>query len=364
MLKHPEDCKWGYVLYELLSRSVLFIYPTVLLISWSQQIPMAKEYDMLLHTFLDTTGMTAQHTDDMITNYLKVKEHIYGETSWLKRHRVSCFFVCYLQFVQLIFYCSAHPKLGVLTATIFKGLESLTNFVVLFSLVFVFMAFMAHWTLGEFIKGFRTFGDALSAHGQMIYGEFIFADGAEELHGVMMLMYWVYALTFMVIAIFTLMNFFLAIVVEAFTDVKSENSKRVAVGFFFEDLFGAVYSNCASKRYKWPSHKKLITFLEEKEQQFYNVNRSTSWVDDLECQILEEDTNDIPFPAILPDALLKDFPQRFRNRKHVAVLLTHYFAYSQSVLCRRTHRQKKKSPNYYQFGGLCRSFHKGPITRE
>ena len=47
----------------------------------------------------------------------------------------------------------------------------------------------------------------------MIFGEFIYADGASELSGVMMFIYWLYAFTFMIVMFFTLLNFFLAIIV-------------------------------------------------------------------------------------------------------------------------------------------------------
>eukprot|EP00971_Amphidinium_carterae_P220294 4373217-Amphidinium_carterae.4 len=43
------------------------------------------------------------------------------ETQWLLNHRCAAYIVIYIQFLQLIFYFSAHPKMAVLTETVAKA---------------------------------------------------------------------------------------------------------------------------------------------------------------------------------------------------------------------------------------------------
>ena len=55
--------------------------------------------------------------------------------------------------------------MGVLTSTVFKALDNIIHFLMLFGVLFVMLAFMAHWMLGEFIPDFGTYGDTISAQG-------------------------------------------------------------------------------------------------------------------------------------------------------------------------------------------------------
>eukprot|EP00418_Pyrodinium_bahamense_P051201 CAMPEP_0179185436 /NCGR_PEP_ID=MMETSP0796-20121207/91952_1 /TAXON_ID=73915 /ORGANISM="Pyrodinium bahamense, Strain pbaha01" /LENGTH=218 /DNA_ID=CAMNT_0020889393 /DNA_START=208 /DNA_END=859 /DNA_ORIENTATION=- len=80
-------------------------------------VAMAEEFDHLLHSFLDMESLEEQVMEDIIQKYFDTKSHIYSETSWMKSHRVVAYMVCYIQFLQLIFYFNAHPKMAVLTAT-------------------------------------------------------------------------------------------------------------------------------------------------------------------------------------------------------------------------------------------------------
>jgi len=339
MMRNPEDCKWGYELFELFSRGLLFVYPLVLVISWSQQVPMSKEYDELLHTFIDAPSISEKDMENILDRFFKVKEHLHGETSWLKQHRICAYVVCYFQFLQFIFYCSAHPKMGVLTSTIIKAFEGLINFLLLFSIIFMFLAFLAHWMLGSYIKEFGTMGDAISAQARMTFGEFIYAGGAEDLHGVMMLMYWVYAFTFMIIAFFTLLNFFLAIVIGAFTEVKGDNDKRVGVGGFFTDLFASVHSQFFGWKHGWPSHKRLVQFFLDELVNFQLQNKS-SWLDELEQNEGIKEAATEQFPAVSCDALQDRFKVQFSEPEKVARFLCFYFRKYPTTLCRRSMKKQ------------------------
>eukprot|EP00971_Amphidinium_carterae_P069031 1366398-Amphidinium_carterae.4 len=96
MARHPENCKWGFQLYELLSRIVLLAYPLVLLLSWTQQTPMSEEYDHLLHSFIDAPGVGHDDLEVVLDDYFDVKTHLYEETQWLMNHRCTAYVVLYV----------------------------------------------------------------------------------------------------------------------------------------------------------------------------------------------------------------------------------------------------------------------------
>merc|ERR1719221_898530 len=122
--------------------------------------------------------------------------------------KLAAYLVLYMQFVQLILYLSAHPKLGVLTATIYRAAGHLANFFILFWLTFLSLGFVAHWMLGEYIPAFATFGGTVESQTRMLYGEFIYAAGAEHLTSGYNAVYWLYAGTYMLVIFFLLLNFF------------------------------------------------------------------------------------------------------------------------------------------------------------
>merc|ERR1719160_3055 len=96
----------------------------------------------------------------------------------------------------------------------------------------------------------------------MIFGEFIYAEGAEKLHGSMSVMYWLYAFTFMFVIFFTLLNFFLAIIVDSFVDVKNElDHKYVTENIFWWDCYDTILSWIYYRKKGWPTRHKIILML-------------------------------------------------------------------------------------------------------
>jgi len=169
----------------------------------------------------------------------------------------------YMQFLQLIFYFNAHPKMAVLTATIAKAGSEIIHFLMLFGILFCMLSFIAYWQIGTQLSTFATFGDALSGQARMLFGEFIYASGAENLHASDMILYWLYAFTFMLLMFFTLLNFFLAIIVDAFVAVKEEIGELVAVRGFVTDCLLTLRGTFHIKSQWWMPRRDVIAFCEE-----------------------------------------------------------------------------------------------------
>ena len=125
---------------------------------------------------------------------------IYEEASWLERHRVAAYVVLYVQFLQMVLAFTVHPRVAMLTSTVQKALYNMMHFFFVFAILFLMLAFMANFLLGGRIHIFGTFGSACSSQVRMLFGEFIYADGVEVLSGTALVMYWLYAVSFMLIA--------------------------------------------------------------------------------------------------------------------------------------------------------------------
>jgi len=261
LYKEPH-CDWGLGCFELTTRVAMCVYCFVLQISQLQQVPMALEYDHLLHTILDFHGSSSEEWEEAVQSYFDTKSHIYGETQWLLTHRIAIYLVLYMQFLQLILYFHAHPRMAMLTSTVAASLDMMFHFMILFTILFCMLAFMASWMLGGEVPAFKTYTEAIGSQGRMLFGEWIYADNADELFGGMVVMYWLYAITFMLVLFFSLLNFFLAIVLDSFTSVQEKASKDPTEMNFFADVFDALRMPFVRRRRKWPTRNALLQALE------------------------------------------------------------------------------------------------------
>ena len=103
------------------------------------------------------------------------------------------------------------------------SLDEMAHFFFVFAILFVVLAFVGHWQFASMLpEEFGTMGKAFEWQFMMIIGEFPF-DGWRELgDSTQMMMYWVYLILFAVVMFLTMMNFFLAIIVDAFVAVKQD----------------------------------------------------------------------------------------------------------------------------------------------
>lgn len=329
-------CTMGFVVFELCSRLAILVFALVLLISWSQLISKSEEYNSLLHTFLDLPSTSHEERETAMQMYFDVKALIYSDTSWLQRVKLAAYLVLYMQFVQLILYLSAHPKLGLLTATISKAAGHLAHFFIIFWTTFLSLGFVAHWMLGEYIPAFATFGGTVESQARMLFGEFIYASGAEQLTSGYTAVYWLYAGTYMFVIFFLLLNFFLAIIVDAFVVVKDgiEGTPTILHGFLTDLLWVAVAA-FRWRRRRWPPRSKILEVLSSAlDEQFNTDDAGGTWVKRLSAG---DDAAPKEEPCAKTNTItmsrLMDSVPGFTEDK-LAEFLHHYYSMSSRFLCK------------------------------
>eukprot|EP00928_Gymnodinium_smaydae_P025290 TRINITY_DN20198_c0_g2_i1.p1 TRINITY_DN20198_c0_g2~~TRINITY_DN20198_c0_g2_i1.p1 ORF type:complete len:863 (-),score=95.27 TRINITY_DN20198_c0_g2_i1:374-2905(-) len=261
-IRNPSECNWGLAAYDMFSRICLCVYPLILLVTWTKQELMSHEYDLLLHSFLDSEGIDEAHMQETLASYFEVKGHIYYEVQWLEKHCVASYIMAYIQFIQMILNFSAHPRMAMLTSTMRRAALNMVHFCCVFFFLFCMLGFMAYWLLGSRLHEFGTFSDALQTQTKMIVGDIFAADGS-TLVGSLAIMYWAYVVTFLVVLFFTLLNFFLAIVVDAFVDVKASNEALKATNGFFWDLMLTIAAVWQSIVHRLPTNKVLLAYFKK-----------------------------------------------------------------------------------------------------
>ncbi|GIL76287.1 hypothetical protein Vretimale_5865 [Volvox reticuliferus] len=121
------------------------------------------------------------------------------------------------------------PRLGVVTRSLWLAGPDLIHFAIVAGMVFVGYAMMAHLIFGNAIEAFATFGDSINTCFEILLGNIDVNDDLRALGGLQSvagaLFFWSYELlVFMV-----LLNFLLAIIVDAFSEVKEKTHETVGI---------------------------------------------------------------------------------------------------------------------------------------
>ena len=92
---------------------------------------------------------------------------------------------------------------------------------------------------------------------------------------------------------FTLLNFFLAIIVDAFVEVKENCSQLRCTQSFFKDLCSMAGTLYLQRRYKLPASKRLVKFLSESLTGFQALSKGSQ--------------TDGQFPLVSAEAIRSEF---------------------------------------------------------
>merc|ERR1719217_590427 len=136
--------------------------------------------------------------------------------------------------------------------TILNIMDDVIHFFFVSLALFFTLAFQAFWSFGMDDPNFETFTMALWTQFKMVVGDYPWPDGGLKggMQGFMQLAY-LFIFTFLIF--FILLNFFLAIVVDAFSAVKRRVADNRSENAFFHDLIEMVIGLVIRKYKKSPS---------------------------------------------------------------------------------------------------------------
>lgn len=127
----------------------------------------------------------------------------------------------FLIMLRLLKVMHFQPRMGIITRTLSAAGPELLNFFLLLGIIFVIYSLMAHLVFGRIIDQYRTLAVSLVTNFNLIIGDnsveyqLLLLQGWELVAG--QIFYW----TFVIFVSFILMNFLIAIVVDAFVDAKA-----------------------------------------------------------------------------------------------------------------------------------------------
>jgi len=132
----------------------------------------------------------------------------------------------------------------------------------------------------------------------------------------------------MMVMFFTLLNFFLAIIVDAFADVKRNNEQLKTVHSFGGDVADLMWTKFQSYMHSWPKRNDLNEFFKA-----YIAAEDTSKIKALKCGKHKPASS--KKPICHPEDLMNAFPKHFPTQLAAAQLLSHYNLKCEEILCHR-----------------------------
>jgi hypothetical protein len=154
---------------------------------------------------------------------------------WARRVQMIGYFVFMFFFMQLMVYLNAHPRVAILAQTVINGIDDVFHFFILAGFMFSVLAYLGHWMFGAQVEGFETFVTAGVRQFEMVVGEFPW-DKLNGLSAINTIIFYSYFIVYTLIMFFIIINFLLAIIVEAFGRVKTANEVMVIENSCLSDV--------------------------------------------------------------------------------------------------------------------------------
>lgn len=152
--------------------------------------------------------------------------------------------------LRIIQCTSMHPRLALLTGTLARAADDLWHTAILIVMIMVSFAGIATWRFGNQYTDFGSFEKSMQTEFRLMFGEFLLYWGeSRELQAFVVLYYMVMFLL--------ILNFLLAVIVEAYLKVRRYNEEIEYENEFFHDLSFSIVAYFHGKRRGWPSQVLL-----------------------------------------------------------------------------------------------------------
>ena len=138
----------------------------------------------------------------------------------------------FLTFVRIFYYLRLNPRLNVLTATIGKAKVQLLGIMFIFVIVFIGFSLMAHVVFGTHLEEYRDLPTTISSLLRMLLGDFDYETLKEERRIFAPLLF----VIFNVIGNFLLLNMVIAVLNQAFTNIRSEKYNPSTIEILLKTL--------------------------------------------------------------------------------------------------------------------------------
>jgi len=186
--------------------------------------------------------------------------------------RIVFFVLLVLTIMRIVDLLSTHPRVAMMTDTLYRAKDELWQLVILFTFLLVGFSLIGKALFGQKLHEFADLPQTIKTLYEVAIGEIpeFWSTDPKIV---------IFFLLFQFTMFFLLLNFLLAIIMDTFTTVKEELGESVVDQEFFIDVSSCIGNTIRRQVYGWPSTVSLIDGLESMYGlKYVNVDRlGTEW---------------------------------------------------------------------------------------
>jgi len=160
----------------------------------------------------------------------------------------------------VVSFTSAHPRIALITKTLYVALSDMVHFALLFAMVFLGFAVIGTWRFGSKRQDLRSVMTTCRAQFDAMLGPpgdlYLASEEADAWE------YLFYITAFHFVCFFFLLNFCLAIIIDSYQKVIEEVRDDDTEQDIFSDLYCLIAKKFKALQHCWPSEIKLVEHLE------------------------------------------------------------------------------------------------------
>ncbi|XP_069754611.1 polycystin-2-like protein 2 isoform X2 [Narcine bancroftii] len=164
--------------------------------------------------------------------------NLYFLAFWQNRYNIIIAFTAFIAWIKIFKYISFNMTMTQLSRTLSRCAKGIVGFAIMFFIVFFGYAQLGYLIFGTQVEDFHTFGDCIFTQFRIILGDFNFDEIEEANH----ILGPIYFITFVFCLFFVLLNVFLAIINDTYSEVKDDKTLQ-KVDFDIYDLVRKIYNS-------------------------------------------------------------------------------------------------------------------------
>lgn len=171
-------------------------------------------------------------------------------------------FTLILILIRVIQCTGVHPRLALLTGTVSKAMDDFVHTALLIILIMGSFAGIATWRFGGYRPEFATWEVSMQTQFMMMLGMFLAEDWASTTD------MQAFCVLYLMVMFLLVLNFLLAIIVEAYMGVRKANEECVIEMDFISDCTWTVVSSLKAFYYGWPNKRVLGLYFQNMPAKF------------------------------------------------------------------------------------------------
>ncbi|XP_059845895.1 polycystin-2-like protein 2 [Hypanus sabinus] len=161
---------------------------------------------------------------------------------WQNRYNIIIAFTVFIAWIKIFKYISFNVTMTQLSTTLSRCANAIAGFAVMFFIVFFGYAQLGYLIFGTQVESFHTFGNCIFTQFRIILGDFDFS----EIEQVNQILGPIYFITFVFCLFFVLLNVFLAIINDTYSEVKDDKTLQ-KIDFDIHDVLRKGYNSLLIK---------------------------------------------------------------------------------------------------------------------